>query len=501
MICPTFVSSRFRGHRVLVIGDVMLDCFVYGQVSRISPEAPIPVLSSRSTKSMAGGAANVAVNLSSLGLEAVLIGVAGNDAHGQSLRFLLERGPFPVTCTIVETEDRPTTVKTRFVAGAQQMLRVDQESAVSVPTAVEDSLLEAVSRHIGEVRVVALSDYGKGVLTDRVIKETIKIAKIHGIPVIVDPKRQDFSIYCGATFIKPNLAELQKATGIVCDREGRVEDAVTRVVEATGARVLLTRSEQGMSLFEPDAAPFHVRSVVREVYDVSGAGDTALATFAGAIASDYGPRDAVKLANVASGIAIAKLGTAVVTAEELELALAGTLLHEPSDDRLMSADDAAAQCTRWRLRGLTVGFTNGCFDIVHAGHISLLSAAAAECDRLIVGLNSDASVARLKGPSRPVQGEVSRAQVLGSLDPVDGVVIFDADTPTDLIQRLKPDVLVKGADYTEETVIGGAFVKSYGGRIFLAPLVSGQSTTNAINRMVAGTGSATSPRPRRTGMT
>ena len=485
MTHPTFEIGSLRDARVLVIGDLMLDSFVYGQVSRISPEAPIPVLLSTTTKSMAGGAANVAVNLAALGAGPVLLGVAAHDAPGMALRNLLERGPHRVVCAMTADTGRPTTLKTRYVAGAQQMLRVDQEQAGAIGPATEDALIAALKANIGAVRILALSDYSKGVLTDRVIREALRIGAAHNIPVIVDPKRADFSIYRGATYIKPNMSELQRATGIVCDSDERVLEAVQLVIKQTGAGVLLTRSEKGMSLFEPARPQQHVRSMVREVYDVSGAGDTALAAFAGALAGGYDAGQAMLMANAAAGIAVSKLGTAVVTAAELSAALNEGIFLEPAD-RVLGPERAAALCETWRQRGLRIGFTNGCFDILHAGHVSLLSAAAAQCDRLVVGLNSDASVKRLKGPARPAQIEASRAQVLASLDAVDLVVIFGDDTPMELITRLKPDVLVKGADYAENAVVGGDFVKSYGGRVYLARLVEGQSTTNTIKRMTAG---------------
>jgi D-beta-D-heptose 7-phosphate kinase/D-beta-D-heptose 1-phosphate adenosyltransferase len=361
------------------------------------------------------------------------------------------------------------------------MLRVDQEYTAPISAETGLALLREVEKHLTEANVVVLSDYGKGVLTDRVIAETLSMARAAGKPTIVDPKRATFDVYRGATYIKPNLSELQHATGISCDSAERLEQAARHVLGATGADLLVTRSQQGMSLFQSDQTAHHVRSVVREVFDVSGAGDTALAAFAVGLVSGYAASDAMLLANIAAGIAVSKLGTAVVTAQELVGALSEGLFFEPRD-RVLAIEPAVMLCRAWRDRGLRIGFTNGCFDILHAGHVTLLGKAADACDRLVVGLNSDASVKRLKGPTRPVQDLASRAQVLASLDAVDLVVPFDEDTPIDLISRLRPDVLVKGADYQAHEVVGADVVTEYGGRLLLVELVQGHSTTNTIKR-------------------
>lgn len=477
-----FHADHLKGAHALVLGDVILDTFVFGKVNRISPEAPIPVLLSHSVKTMLGGAGNVAANLAALGCAPVVVGVVGDDAEGREVRTLMEQARHPIAHHLFVDSARPTTVKTRFTAGAQQILRVDREMTTTISQETEDRLLSMFHQALEGAKVVALSDYGKGVLTDRIIGEAIRMARARGIPVIVDPKRADFSIYHGASYIKPNLPELSKATALDCSSEEEIAAAAARVQAATGADVVVTRSQQGMSLFEAGRPPQHVRSSVREVYDVSGAGDSALAAFAAALAGGYNARDAMHIANATASIAVAKLGTAVVTIEELS-----STLNESefllSRGNVLNTDQVRALAEIWRQRGLRVGFANGCFDIIHAGHVSLL--ATAECDRLIVGLNSDESVRRLKGPTRPVQSEKSRAQVLGSLDTVDAVVIFNENTPLELIKAIRPDVLIKGADYREDQVVGGDFVKSYGGRVHLAPLVEGQSTTSVVKRMTA----------------
>ncbi len=480
----SFDPARLHKARVLIVGDVMLDNFIYGDVNRISPEAPIPVLSYRSRKSMPGGAANVAQNVLSLGASATLIGVAGRDIGGTDLRRLLEGKRGGDRHCILDDDDRPTTVKTRYIAGSQQLLRVDEEEVYPISRRAEEAIVQAFTARLAECDVVAISDYGKGVLTDTTLAALIGLARQAGKPAIVDPKRSNFAGYKGCQIIKPNLSELARATQIACDTQDGIDRAARQLMAQTGAEILVTRSDKGMSFYSHDGETQHVAAAAQEVFDVSGAGDTALAAFASACAGGYGAQDAMIIANAASSVAVSKLGTATVTADEIATALFEGVFMEPRD-HVLSFERAATLAQAWRDRGHKVGFTNGCFDILHAGHVSLMSKAAAGCDRLIVGLNSDASVKRLKGPTRPAQSEQSRAQVLASLDAVDAVVIFDEDTPLELIKALRPDVLIKGADYTEDKVVGGDLVKSYGGRVMLVDLVAGQSTTNTLKRVAS----------------
>ena len=477
-----FTPQLFRGARVLVVGDAMLDKFVYGAVERISPEAPIPVLRSTTVRCMPGGAANVASNAAALGASTQLIGIANRDPDGLMLRELLLGQQLNLKFSLFADQARPTTVKTRFVSGAQQILRVDLEDTSPVSNAIQSAVCRDFSIRLLDADVVVISDYAKGLLTDALIAELLSVARKAGRPVFVDPKRSDFGAYRGATMIKPNIGELQRATNILCDCDMRVEEAAKTVLETTGAESLVVTSPTGMSLFGRNLPPQHLKTEAREVFDVSGAGDSAIATFAVAFAAGCNSFEAMRLANRAAGLAVVKLGTAVVTAQELAESLEPRPRPTPAN-QIVSLESALAITSAWRSQGLSIGFTNGCFDILHAGHVALLNKAATECDRLIVGLNSDLSVKKLKGPNRPAQDQVCRAEVLASLHMVDLLIIFDADTPIKLITTLRPDVLVKGGDYAIDRIVGADIVTAYGGRVVLADLVSGYSTTNTLERV------------------
>jgi D-beta-D-heptose 7-phosphate kinase/D-beta-D-heptose 1-phosphate adenosyltransferase len=482
MIDGNFDFDLLARGSVLIIGDVMLDLFVYGTVSRISPEAPIPVISVTKETFMVGGAANVALNVDGLGARSVLIGVIGDDAHGAKLKELLVKDNPRRQTELIVDKRRPTTLKVRYVGNRQQMLRADHESSEQVCDAVEKAILAKVGDQIDSSDIVVISDYAKGVITDRVLAGVFALCGNRGVPVVVDPKRTKWNAYRGATYIKPNIKELARATGLDCEDAEEANLAAAQVVSSLGTKVLLTRSQDGMSLFRPDRPPVHAHATAYEVYDVSGAGDTAIAVFAAALAGSVCEEDAMYLANVASGIAVTKLGTAIVSAQDLRDAW----WHRRSKDQaegIVSQRNLPGIVNQWRLRGHTVGFTNGCFDIVHSGHVALLSAAAAKCDHLIVAINSDESVRRLKGPTRPVQNQDVRAQVIGSISGIDLVTIFDEDTPLELIKLVKPDMIFKGADYGESQVVGGELVKSWGGKVILVDLVREVSTTNVIERI------------------
>jgi D-beta-D-heptose 7-phosphate kinase/D-beta-D-heptose 1-phosphate adenosyltransferase len=474
--------AKLQSAAVLVIGDVMLDTFIYGDVNRISPEAPIPILSVRDQKTMAGGAANVALNVTALGASSVVIGIVGDDDAGRLLHQLLNSGEGRSRPELVTDPVRPTTVKSRYVGNNQQILRADRERADSASPKIEEALIAKVRACLPAADAVAISDYAKGVLTDRVLAEIMRLSKSLDLPVIVDPKRARWDAYKGASVIKPNLQELLRATGRDVHHAGEADRAASEIVAMLGANVLLTRSRDGMSLYCKDHDPVHARAVTHEVFDVSGAGDTTLAAFATALAAGIAPDTAVHMANLAAGVAVTKLGTAVVTSDELARAYASEELLLDAPQRILDAKSAAGVIERWKAKGLRVGFTNGCFDILHAGHVTMLSKAAEACDRLIVALNSDASVRRLKGPSRPVQTESSRTQVIAALQAASLVTVFGEDTPIELIKLFRPDVLFKGADYKEDEVVGGDLVKSWGGRVLLIELTPGLSTTNVIGR-------------------
>lgn len=480
-VSPSTQLQRFSEVEALIVGDVMLDEYVMGTVNRLSPEAPVPVLRRLDDRYVGGGAANVALNIAALGGRVHLIGVVGDDAEGRRLTALTAKAG--VSTTLVVDKSRPTITKTRVLVGAHQIVRIDRENDGPLRGELEDELVARALDLMNTADVVILSDYAKGVLTDRVLSEIIALGQARCKPVLVDPKRRDFSAYRGASVIKPNRGELSIATGLPCGTDGEARSAAKQIVKATGAAVLLTRSEQGVAFFGVDGGEHLLATEAAEVFDVSGAGDTVIAAFALATALEAPPAQALRIANAAAGVVVSKAGTATLSIDELRAALeerdgAGSEIK----GRLLSWDEAVRQREAWRERGLSVGFTNGCFDLIHPGHIALLRGAASRCDRLVVALNTDASVSRLKGPARPVQAEQARAEIMGALDPVDMVVLFGQATPLELITALKPDVLIKGADYAVADIVGSEEVLASGGRVETVDLRTGHSTTNLIAR-------------------
>ncbi len=473
--------DRLPGVRALVIGDVMLDRYVYGEVDRISPEAPIPVFLETRETAMAGGAGNVVRNLAALGTPTGFVSVIGDDGTGADLRGLLS-ALSGVTVNLEVAPGLTTTIKTRYISGHQQLLRADRERTGGIPQAVQRAVASRAAELAAEVDVIVLSDYGKGVLSPEANRTLVAAAQKHGRKIIVDPKGDDFTRYRGAYLVTPNRRELQAATGLPTDTDEQMIAAARRLMADCGiANILVTRSAEGMTLVTKDGAE-HLPAEAREVFDVSGAGDTVVAVMAAAVGAGLPLVDAARLANVAAGIVVGKVGTAVVYLSEIADALhAGELLR--GERKLASLDAALDHVARWRRQGLRVGFTNGCFDLLHPGHLHLLNQARAACDRLVVAINTDASVKRLKGADRPVQSEAARAAVLGSLAMVDLVVLFAEDTPMRQIEAIRPDVLVKGADYAVKDVVGGSFVQSYGGKVLLAELAPGHSTTATIARL------------------
>ena len=472
--------------RVFCLGDVMLDTFVHGVVERISPEAPIPVLRVTGETRMLGGVGNVVRNLAALGAKTRFLSVVGDDDAGAEVRGLLAREP-DVTGDLKTDAGRQTTIKTRFIAGTQQMLRADQETGRPTAAALQDQLAAGAEDALRDHKVVVLSDYGKGVLADATLARVIKAANAAGATVIVDPKGSDYGRYRGAGILTPNLKELAAATGKPVDTDDAVIAAARGLIDDLGlTAVLVTRSRDGMTLVPALGPVVHLPAEAREVFDVSGAGDTVVATLAACLAAGADLGRAAALANLAAGIVVAKVGTAVAYAGDL----IAQLHHQDLSDaeaKVLTLEQVLDRAAGWRRRGLKVGFTNGCFDLLHPGHVSLLRQAKGQCDRLVVGLNSDASVKRLKGPDRPVQGEAARAAVLASLAGVDAVVLFAEDTPLTLIEGLLPEVLVKGADYRVDQVVGREAVEAAGGRVHLADLAPGHSTTATIARL-AGQG-------------
>ena len=473
----------FSNIQVLCVGDVMLDRFVQCDMERISPEAPVPILRLRGTREMLGGAGNVASNVAALGGTVVLAGLVGMDAAGDAVRRLLQGLPRLVSAA-VDTLGRPTTCKTRFIAANQQVVRADEESQAAAGPAEEAALLEAVRAGIGQVGAVVLADYGKGALTPGLVAQVAALARAAGVPVFVDPKSPDFSRYRGATCITPNLKELAAASGMAVDGTDAVVRAARHVLgQAAADAILVTRSEKGMTLVEASGAVQSVPARARAVFDVSGAGDTVIAAMALCVAAGRTLAQAMHIANAAASVVVSKPGTATATVPEVLRELGARDEDVPDADGARPLPEVQALVARWKAQGLKVGLTNGCFDILHPGHVSLLAQARAGCDRLVVALNTDASVRRLKGPSRPVNPLDGRARVVAALRHVDAVVAFDEPTPLELIRTLLPDVLVKGADYTLDQVVGADVVQAAGGRVLLASLVPGVSTTGIVARM------------------
>ncbi|MCW0235381.1 MAG: bifunctional D-glycero-beta-D-manno-heptose-7-phosphate kinase/D-glycero-beta-D-manno-heptose 1-phosphate adenylyltransferase HldE [Ferrovibrio sp.] len=474
--------ADFAAARVLVVGDVMLDRFVYGGVERISPEAPIPVMQIEREIVMPGGAGNVARNLAALGARVALFGLAGDDVAADQLNEVLALEP-GIEAHLVVDETWHTIEKTRFIGSRQQLLRVDRESRAQPSDAAVDALIKAALEALADNAVLVLSDYAKGAVSDRVLAKLIKAAARAGKPVLVDPKGSDYRRYKGATLVTPNRAEAALATGESCSDDDSAVAAARKLVNDAGiANVLVTRGAAGMTLVQGQEAPLHLAAEAREVFDVSGAGDTVVATIAAALAVGRPLPQAARLANLAAGIVVGKIGTAVVHPEELRLAL-----HMPDphgiEAKIVTPQLAAERVALWRSRGERIGFTNGVFDLLHPGHLALLSDVRAQCDRLIVAINADASVKKLKGDSRPVQDERHRAQLLAALTLVDLVIVFAEDTPIPLLELLRPDLLVKGGDYTIDQVVGADIVRAYGGEVQVARHVAGQSTTATIKKL------------------
>jgi len=475
---------RFSAARSVVLGDVILDRYVTGLAPRLSPEAPIPVLRPTERRTTLGGAANVALNVATLGGHATLIGVIGDDAAGAELSDLVAAAD-GVSGALVTARGRPTTVKTRFMAAAHQLLRLDEETTDPLDSNSAAAVLEQLGKTLDNADVVIFSDYAKGVLCDRVLGAALARTAAHRVTVIADPKRYDFAAYRGATVLTPNEHEVRQATRIDAEDDENADRAGRVALEATGGEaVLVTRSAKGLTLVRRGRTPLHLPTRAREVADVSGAGDTLVAALAVAMGAGATLADAAALANLTAGLSVGKQGTATVSRDEVLDALRLETLVA-SDRKVATTEEAAVRVAAWRAARLRIGFANGCFDLIHPGHVRLLTEARSACDRLIVALNTDASVKRLKGPTRPVQNESSRATVMASLTPVDLVTLFDEDTPLELIRRLRPDVLVKGADYTVDQVVGGDLVQGWGGRVLLVDLQEGHSTTGTIRRMTA----------------
>ena len=469
--------------RVMVVGDVMLDRYIRGEVSRISPEAPVPVVRATHQSEQPGGAANVAMNLARLGARVTLAGFTGGDENERALRALLARDG--IDSVFLADEDYPTITKLRILGGSQQMLRLDSERQDGRPAAHAQRLLEAVEPQLASCDAVILSDYAKGVLTAETCQPLIRAARQRGIPVLVDPKSADFSRYRGATTICPNLGELSAAVRAKSPEEAGSLESMLHAGQGMVAEFELdfltaTLSEKGIALVGRESVQIDPAQA-RQVFDVSGAGDTAIAVLTLGLAAGLDPFTAIQLANLAAGIVVGKVGTVPIEKHELLAALTPAIgLH--AAEKVVSRSELKARVAAWRANGERVAFTNGCFDLLHVGHITVLEKSRQTADRLIVAINSDDSVKRLKGPSRPIVGERERARVLSALGCVDAVAVFDEDTPLELILAVRPDILVKGGDYSVETVVGATEIAAWGGQVRIVPTVEGYSTTRLIER-------------------
>lgn len=488
--------AAWRPFTVAVVGDFMLDQMVYGDAERLSADAPVPVLHVRRTESRAGGAANVCLDLRALKGEVLAFGVVGDDAGAGQLRGSLGAGGVD-TSGIVTDATRPTTLKQNLIGLAQarhpqKMFRLDYESREPVGEAAAASMLAAFSRALAGVDAVCIEDYAKGVCSPAVCRAVIDMARAAGKPVFVDPARlSDYSRYRGASAITPNRTEAETATGIrTCESASAAHNAALAhglMSVCDLEAVVLTLDRHGALLLERGKEPLAVPTIARDVYDVTGAGDMFLAGLAAARANGMAWRDAVMFANAGAGLEVEVFGVQPIAFEQVQHALltqSGALSGKVRSPELLSAEVSAR-----RRAGEKIVFTNGCFDVLHSGHVTLIERAAALGDFLVVAINDDASVRRLKGPSRPVNSQDDRARVLAALGCVGAVAVFSEDTPMRLIEAVRPDVLVKGGDYTREGVVGGAFVESYGGRVALVDLVEGKSTTGMIEKLrTAGQG-------------
>ena len=475
----------FAKQTVLCVGDLMLDDFVYGEVTRISPEAPTPVLAVRHSAIEIGGAGNVARNIASLGSKCILVSLIGNDEAGLTLTNALGKFNGLIVPDLVIDKARQTTRKVRFVSEhhSTHLMRADWETTAPTSAQSEDSIIAYAESAMAQAGAVVLSDYAKGTLTERVIRAIIDAARRHGKPVVVDPKGHDYGVYRGATLITPNRQELGAAVHRPVATEAEIAKAaaeLARLVESQA--VLVTQSEEGMTLHTEGHAPIHIPAYPVKVRDVSGAGDTVAAVMAVLLAMQAPFESAMRAANAAAAVVVGKRGTATVSLAELRHRILPAASLAPEDKIVFDWSVLDERLAEWRKHGLRIGFTNGCFDLLHRGHIKLLAEARTACDRLVVGLNSDASTKRLKGNGRPINPAEGRAEVIAALEAVDLVVVFEEDTPLELIKRVRPAVLVKGADYTREEVVGGDVVEASGGTVVLVELVPGHSTTGIVRR-------------------
>lgn len=481
--------ESIRAPNVLVIGDMMLDVYVWGHVDRISPEAPIQVLKVESEEPRPGGAGNVANNLVALGAHVSCCAVVGDDHNGRSLCRMLEKMGIDPS-GVLRDKARPTTVKTRMIAHGQQLLRVDREDDCPLDKGLGEKMIQHIEDRLPWCDVALLSDYAKGTIPDRLLTEILARCKKGKKPVLIDPSRhRNYRLYNGCTVLKPNRAEAESAAGVKIENEKSLKAAAAKIMNTSKPSYLvITRGSEGMTIFDGSNAPQHIAGLSRTVFDITGAGDTVLSLLGFVLAGGGTMREAAEIANVAAGISVGKVGAVPVSKTEI----IGDLLsvQHMASHKLKSFDEIESVCKEHRRQKEKIVFANGCFDLLHVGHIKLFQFAKNMGEVLVVGLNSDESVRKLKGPGRPVLGQNERSFLLSALEHVDYVVVFEERTPLKLIRKIRPDVLVKGADYTKDTVVGREFVESYGGRVELAPLVDGVSSSDIMSR-IAGHGKDT----------
>jgi D-beta-D-heptose 7-phosphate kinase/D-beta-D-heptose 1-phosphate adenosyltransferase len=467
----------FRDCSVLVIGDIILDSYLWGDVDRLSPEAPVPVVNVSRKTTNSGGAGNVAMNLKGLGCHHTLIGTRGDDTNGTVLLEILNQEK--IENFILTIPGHPTTTKTRIIGQNQQLVRLDEEDLNYMTDCHNDTLVQHINKRLPDADVVILSDYGKGLLTPELTRQIISQCNAENIPVFIDPKGVSWEKYQSATVITPNSTEFNLVAPYSETDPATLERQAEKLLHQLNLEYLLvTRGAKGMSLLQKNGDMTHIPAKAREVFDVSGAGDTVIAAVAAAFGAGISMDQAAAFANVAAGIVIGKLGTQAIQQVELKQSLSNSSLA--LENKIVSKNYACDRIAHWRSNGSRIVFTNGCFDILHVGHIKLLHAAAREGDKLIVGLNSDNSVKHLKGEQRPIIPEEERAALLSNIKGVDLVVLFNQATPIELIEAFAPDVIVKGGDYTPETVVGHEVVQEYGGKVVIVPLVQGVSSTRVI---------------------
>ena len=474
------VKNQFLASKktCLVIGDLMLDQYIFGDVDRLSPEAPVPIIKKNKHHNRIGGAGNVALNLIGLGIKPLLIGSIGNDENGKILSSLIKKHNLSIKGLI--KENGPTTTKIRVMAGHHQIVRIDEEQISFGPN--EANIKKIIKYINSDLSCIVISDYNKGFLSASFLKKIIQQANREKIPVLIDPKGKDASKYAGATLITPNKKEAMELTGLTNFDNDLINTALKKINKNYKIKsIVMTQGKDGISHITPKKINTYPTSISKQVYDVSGAGDTVIATLASCIIANLDLSDSFKLANLAAGIVISKLGTVPISREELLDEMESNLNGQKN--KIFSLKELLLKISGLRAKGQTIGFTNGCFDILHSGHVTYLEKAKSQVDYLILGLNSDSSIKTIKGKNRPIVSEADRARVLCALESIDAVIIFNESTPIKLIKEIKPDVLIKGNDYTPKSVVGAKEIKKWEGKLYLVPLLEGKSSSKIINKI------------------